>query len=155
MPRSVSHFVFSVGAGLVVACSGGGPALQTGETRVSPTQESIQRDFVNVACLECHRMPTAKNRNVGLSDIGAILENGSHDHGTTFVARKIIRPGCPKQSLFLSILKEGKMPPKGKVPGETLDAIETWITSLDPAAEKTCERDEPTDGEKQPGEPGN
>lgn len=132
------------------------PAPQGGSVTVLPTKESIQRDFVNVSCVGCHTQPTAKNRNVALSDIGAIIVGAPHDHTANPMPRMLIVPGCPKQSFFLSILKEGKMPPGGQqtVPAATLQAIETWITSLKPDAGNSCNSDEPEDNEPDPDEPG-
>lgn len=132
------------------------PIPQGGAVTVSPTQESIQRDFVNVSCLGCHRQATSKNRNVALSDIGSIIVGTPHDHNASPMPRMLIVPGCPKQSFFLSILKEGKMPPGGQetIPMATLEAIETWITSLKPDAGNDCNSDEPQDNHPDPDEPG-
>ncbi len=151
-----SVFGWTLGALLLVlpACSrNSGSSPQGGSVTVSPTQESIQRDFVNVSCVGCHSQPTSKNRNVGLGDISALVVGHPHDHEAGTMPRMIILPGCPKQSLFLSILKEGKMPPRGAISQATLQAIETWIISLKPDAGKSCESDEPNDDESGTDEP--
>ncbi|MBI1861176.1 MAG: hypothetical protein HYR96_09695 [Deltaproteobacteria bacterium] len=125
------------------ACSGG---PKDGEQKVSqkpvlPTLESIQVDFVNNQCIACHQVASASNRHVALNDLSQIIEGGGGPHSHI---RRIIKPGCPKQSFFLSILKEGKMPkpPAAPVAPDVLDAIEKWIVSLNPTAGPTCD-DEP------------
>lgn len=141
---------------LLSACSGSsGSSPQSGLLTVSPTRESIQQNLVNVSCLRCHTQATAKNRYVNLTDIMTLTVPGDHATEEGHHHRVLILPGCPKQSLFLSLLKEGKMPPTpaDSVPMATLKAIEDWIISLKPDAGTTCEGDEPQDTEPGPGEP--
>lgn len=152
-----SRWGFAVLLSLLSGCSRSSePTPQGGAVTISPTQESIQRDFVNVTCVGCHRQATAKNRNVALSDIGSIIAGKPHDHDAGPMPRMIIIPGCPKQSLFLSILKEGKMPPAGTstIPSETIQAIEAWIKNLNPDPGNSCNSDEPQDHDPDPDEPG-
>jgi hypothetical protein len=115
------------------------------ELRVSPTLQSVQRDFVDRACLRCHVQSTTANRNVDLTDIARLVEKAGHHHGDAEHTRFLIKPGCPKQSLFLSIIREGKMPPPPapRISAENINAIAEYITSLDPKA--NCESDEPPD----------
>lgn len=127
---------------------------ESGPLRVQANRESIQRDFVNGTCLRCHGEATARNHFVDLRDIARHTaprnpgaEDGHHHH------EPLIKAGCPKESLFLAVLKSGEMPPRPSdpVPAETLQAIETWIRSLDPQA--ACS-DEPGTGDGQDDEPG-
>lgn len=121
---------------------------QSSPVVVQSTRESIQRDFVNVYCLGCHTQANAKNRFVDLTDIVKLAEPGDHTTEAGHHHRVLVQPGCPKQSLFLSILKEGKMPPRPAepVPAETLRSIESWIVSLKPDAGDSCNGDEPGAG---------
>ncbi len=122
--------------------------------KLEATTQSIQRNFVNVSCVRCHAQAATVNRNVALGDISKIIEADGHvhEHGSM---RLLIKPGCPKQSFFLSIMKEGKMPPspEAKVSTETLKVIEDWIVSLKPNAGNACNDDEPG-GSRESGEPG-
>ena len=117
---------------------------QVGATdeRLEATVDSIQRNFVNRHCLECHLTATAANRYVSLSDLSTLIEKtgDGHSHHPRF----LIKPGCPRESFFLSILKEGKMPPAPaqKVSAEAINTIERWIISLHPNG--SCD-DEPQD----------
>ena len=117
------------------------------EAKISPTIQSIQHDFVDKKCLSCHGQATERNRYVALSDLGSIMDVGSHSHHPNEMRRDLIKPGCPKQSFFLSIMREGKMPRGEKVDEETLKTIEQWITGLKPDAGSTCNfsGDEPPD----------
>ncbi len=137
------------------ACSASSGSSPQGASAISPTRESIQRDFVNVSCLRCHTQETVKNRYVDLTDIMNLTQPGDHNTEAGHHHRVLIVPGCPKQSLFLGILKEGKMPPGGAetIPVSTLQALETWIVSLKPDAGKSCNSDEPQDNQPGPDEP--
>lgn len=125
------------------------------EEKLEATAQSIQRTFVNVSCVSCHTQNTTANRNVVLTDITRIIEEPGqpHEHGKM---RMLIKPGCPKESFFLSIMKEGKMPPKPseKVSADTVKVIEDWIISLKPNAGKYCNSDEPPDKPGGGDEPG-
>ncbi len=83
-----------------------------------------------------------------MADIATSIEKPGHDHGTGAHPRYLIKPGCPKQSFFLSIIREGKMPPAPaeKISPETIKAIEQFIIALDPKAGKMCD-DEPPDSD--------
>lgn len=124
------------------------PAPIPKERELKPTLQSIQADFVNVKCISCHMTATDKNRYVVLTDLSKLIEGGGHTHGPggTHHHRHLIKPGCPKQSFFLSILKEGKMPPPPaqKISEKELNVISDWITGLKPSAD--CKDDEPPDG---------
>jgi hypothetical protein len=134
-------FLFGAVVVGVAACSYSKDKAPEAATAVQPTRESIQRDFVAGTCLRCHRTPTELNRFVDLNDIGKLTEAGHHRPAAVI-------PGCPKQSLFLSILREGKMPPLAAepIPETTLKAIEDWIVSLRPDAGDSCNGDEPGSG---------
>lgn len=139
---------------LLSACGEKSGSSPQGVT-ISPTQESIQRDFVNVSCLSCHTQATPKNRYVNLNDIMALTKPVDHTIDPEHHHRVLILPGCPKQSLFLSILKEGKMPPAPSDPisAATIQALESWIVSLKPNAGTSCNSDEPVDTNPGPDEP--
>ncbi len=109
------------------------------------TLTSIQKDFVNKKCVSCHQEATASNRHIKLTDLMEIVEGTGHSSGGAHV-RKIIKPGCPKESFFHSIMREGKMPPPpaDKPSQEWLKAIAEWIAALKPGA--ICD-DEPGDGD--------
>lgn len=115
---------------------------------IQPTKESIQTEFVNKSCLGCHESASARNRFVDLRDIGVLAEEG-HVHEPGGPRHNLIKPGCPKQSFFLSIIREGKMPPPPapRPSDENLQAVDAWIVSL--KADATCLSDEPggDDGE--------
>lgn len=115
---------------------------QSGEFSVEATRESIQRNVVNVSCLRCHTQATPRNHGVELTDILSLTSAPEHAPGGHHHSALIL-PGCPKQSLFVSILKEGKMPPPPEqpLPATTIATIETWITSLKPGT--NCNSDEP------------
>ena len=121
--------------------NGEGPGYQ----KLTPDIQSIQSDFVNQRCLSCHSEPTSRNQNVWLGDIFQIIEgNPIRFPGAR---QNLIKPGCPKQSFFLMILKAQKMPPTPNPPvdASTLKVLEDWITSLDPNAGTACDGDEPGD----------
>ncbi len=105
---------------------------------LKPTIDSVQQNFVNVRCISCHELPTAKNRHVSLARLSETIE-GNGQNPTGGHIRQLIKPGCPKQSLFSSILREGKMPPPpmAKIEEKEIQIIEDWIRSLNPKA--TCE----------------
>lgn len=107
------------------------------------TRESIQVDFVDRRCLSCHQAPTEQNRHVALADIRKVIEGAPHEPGGHL--RTLIKPGCPKQSFFHSILRERKMPPSPAqaVDEKELSVIAEWITSLKPDAK--CDDGEPPD----------
>ena len=147
-----SHAFFLL---LLAACN----RAQTGasDQKLEATTESVQRAFVNQSCLKCHTVAKDTNRNVALADINTLIEPEGHvhHHGDPAV-RFLVKPGCPKKSFFLSILREGKMPPPPglKISEEKLQVIEAWITSLKPNA--VCEDleeppDSPTPGGDEPG----
>lgn len=115
------------------------------ESQMTPDLKSIQSEFVNKKCLSCHSQPTEKNRFVALSDISQIIAGIGHTYESSHMRRNLIMSGCPKQSLFLSIIKEGKMPPSENVSAVILRTIEEWIVSLKPSAGRACQDDEPPD----------
>jgi|GEM_PF-1817699 len=117
----------------------------TPEPVPQPTLASIQKDFVDRKCVSCHQEATSANRHVKLASLMEIVEGTGHPPGGAHV-RKIIKPGCPKESFFHSIMREGKMPPPPapKPTQEWLKAMSDWITSLKPGA--ICD-DEPGGGD--------
>ena len=123
--------------------------------KLEPSLKSIQTIFVTKKCLSCHTEATERNRNVVLTDLSLLIEKTNNDGGHQHhlkdsiplgqMRKNLIKPGCPKESFFLSIMKEGKMPPPpSKATPEELKIIEQWITSLKPDAGKSCS-DEPGD----------
>lgn len=124
------------------------------DSRVVASLESIQRNFVNTTCIECHTGATATNRYVSLVDISTLIEKPGTKPSGGPKARYLIKPGCPKQSLFLSIMREGKMPKSGGVPQEIIHTIDTFIKNLDPNAGKKCDEGEPPDEYLPSDEPG-
>ena len=124
--------------------------------KLEPDLKSIQTVFISKKCVSCHAEATERNRFVVLTEISQIIEKtdkkDGHQHHLNEatpladqVRKNLIKPGCPKQSFFLSIMKEGKMPPPpSKVSPDELKIIEQWITSLKPDAGKSCS-DEPGD----------
>ncbi len=158
--ESMRRRTAALGWGLVVlfpllsACSGNSGSSSQGVT-VSPTRESIQRNFVNVSCLQCHAQATPKNRYVDVTDILTLTKPGDHTTDAGHHHRVLIKPGCPKQSLFFSILKEGRMPPppSDPIPAATIQALDDWIVSLKPNPGTGCNSDEPVDTNPGPDEP--
>lgn len=117
----------------------------SGYQKLAPDLQSIQSDFVNPRCLSCHSEPTSRNQNVWLGDIFQIIEgNPIRFPGAR---QNLIKPGCPKQSFLMMILKSQKMPPLPNPPvnAATIKILEDWIVSLDPNAGTTCDGDEPGD----------
>lgn len=114
---------------------------------VQANQESIQKNLVDKTCISCHQSATASNRYVELTDISKLIEGAGHEHTPGGPRHNLVKPGCPTQSFFYTIMKEGKMPPPpaGKVSPESLKAVEDWIVSLKPNAGNSCESDEPQD----------
>lgn len=110
--------------------------------KITPTIESIQRNFVDKKCLSCHTQATESNRFIVLRDISQLIEGNTSGSGR----KNLIKPGCPKESFFLSIMREGKMPPPayGGVGEESIKTIEEWIAGLNPNYE-LCSKDEPPD----------
>lgn len=115
--------------------------------KLKPEIQSIQTDFVNTKCMNCHSNATERNRFVDLRDISQIIEGSSHSHQPGETRRNLIKPGCPQQSFFLSIMKESKMPPStaDRINEESLKIIEDWIIGLKPNAGNICNDDEPPD----------
>lgn len=125
--------------------------LKNQDQKIEANLSGIQR-FVDGACVRCHMQSTAANRYVSLIDISELIEKPGNDHGSGHQhTRFLIKPGCPKESFFLSIIKEGKMPPGGGVSAQTMQSIAEFITSLNPHPGTECD-DEP--GGSGPGEPG-
>lgn len=122
---------------------------------LKPSQESIQIQLVEKSCVSCHESATSKNRHVDLRDIGKIIE-GEHNHATDSDHSRtaLVKPGCPKQSFFLSIMREGKMPPPPapSIESKSLNIVEIWIKGLKDV--ENCEPDEPGDDEIGDDEPG-
>ena len=89
---------------------------------------------------------------VDLSDLGKVIAAGEHSHQPTDL-RKIVVPGCPQESLFLSVMRENIMPPppREQVSPTELTIVEQWIKALDPQAK--CGQDEPNDGTSSTDEP--
>lgn len=126
-------------SGLVI--NGEGPGFQ----KLTPDIQSIQSDFVNQRCLSCHSEPTVRNQNVWLGDIFQVIEgNPIRFPGAR---QNLIKPGCPKQSFLMIILKSQEMPPRPNPPvdGPTLKILEDWILSLSPTPRADCDGDEPAD----------
>lgn len=128
---------------------------------VEPTMESIQRNLVDKNCVSCHQSATSSNRFIALGDLAIVIQTpgGHQDHDG--MRHDLISPGCPSQSFFYTIMREGKMPtpPATKVSEENLKTVEKWIISLRPDAGPTCgsDDDEPGDdggGDDEPGDDG-
>lgn len=137
---------FGIVLGIVVGCNYSQRKTPLGGAAVVlATRESIQQDFVGGSCLRCHTQANAKNRYVDLTDIMTLTQPGDHNTEAGHHHRVLIVPGCPKLSFFVSILKEGKMPPTPdeRVLPETIEAIEDWIVSLRPNPGTACDSDEP------------
>ena len=150
MNRAVlSLFAF----GLMLACSrpseektvgATAPTNPVADEKLSPTLQSIQTGFIDKKCISCHSQPAEKNRFVVLVDLSQVIEGAGHEHEHGGI-RKLIKPGCPKESFLLSILRKGNMPPDAatKISDETVKVVEDWIAGLRPIG-STCS-DEPPD----------
>lgn len=146
--RNVAPFLFLILPLSLAGCARSAPSLVTSKDlpipeKITPTAESIQRNFVDKKCLSCHMQAIESNRFVVLKDITQLIEGTTGGSGR----KNLIKPGCPKGSFFLSIMKEEKMPPPsyGRIESDTLRAIEEWIVGLDPNAGSSCSGDEPPD----------
>lgn len=122
----------------------GPPNAPPAKVELEPNAASIQSELVGKRCVSCHTEATHANRHVDLSDVA---KGGSW-----------LRPGCPSQSLFLSVLKDGKMPPApaARLEGSKVDIVARWIEDMVKAEDRHCEdTDEPGTGDGgEPGEPG-
>ena len=120
---------------------------------LQPTLGSIQHELVDKKCVACHSEASVANRHVALSDLSKVIlppnVPAAHDHTDPRFARNdLVREGCPDQSFFYTIMKEGTMPPRAQhVSAEDLTTVASWIKSLGPA-------DPPADLCKDPTEPG-
>lgn len=116
---------------LSIACSGPSslPDASFGDKKSGNSEEddgvvSTQRNGIakrvkqifEANCVECH--------SAGASDggIGDILDLDN------LVSQDLVVPGSPKKSPVYVQMKEGKMPPSGKVGDDDLNTIEKWIT---------------------------
>lgn len=136
---------------LIIACDkevGSVRAPASSPPKLEANLQSVQTVLVNARCVSCHAEPTAKNRQVVLTDIQQVIEK-PHAPGRGAHPRYLIKPGCPKQSFFLSIIKSGSMPPRPdeRVSAEDIKTLEAFIVSLNPKAGKMCD-DEPPDLEE-------
>jgi hypothetical protein len=109
------------------------------------TLKSIQKDFVDIECLSCHQSATSKNRDVDLSDLSQLFTDQPSVH-TPNQPRKIIRVGCPDESMFYISLKNNQMPvnPDRHLSPKNKDLVRNWILSLSSAPVTDCS-DEPSD----------
>lgn len=114
------------------------------QQKLAPDLNSMQ-NFVNRRCLECHLEANARNQRVVLFDLSTIIE-GSLVR-LPGARQNLIKPGCPKQSFFLMVLRANKMPPRPApiIDEESLKTIEDWILSLDSGTGTNCNSDEPAD----------
>lgn len=112
-------------------------------------EESIQNDLVNTRCLSCHGGASEANRNVDLRNIGLLVRGRHHGPGHVSDGSRhgLIVPGCPDESFFYTIMKQGNMPPAPaeRVSAETLKIVEDWIISLKKDGDPECGDDEPPD----------
>jgi mono/diheme cytochrome c family protein len=115
------------------------PALP--DPSVAPTLEatlaSVQSVLADKRCVSCHTEASRANNHVVLTDLATISFEGqppAHVHDSPEPRRDLIKKGCPDQSFFLSILKEGKMPPapQPRLTTEELATVAKWITNLGP-----------------------
>jgi hypothetical protein len=105
----------------------------------------IQDTFVAEHCLSCHESATQKNRCVDLHDVVSLYTNlAANDPRES--ARKVIRVGCPNESLFYSQIKNGEMPPRGIHPIAESDKkmVYDWIVLLAPQGAVVQCSDEPS-----------
>lgn len=121
------------------------PKAPAAKVELEPNAASVQSELVGKRCISCHVQATHANRHVDLSDV---TKGGSW-----------MRPGCPNQSLLLSVLKEGKMPPPpaARLQPSDVAIVARWIEDMVLPEDRRCEdSDEPgaDDGGAEPGEPG-
>lgn len=117
----------------------GGESRPVGE-KLKATLGDVQTRIINPKCLSCHTTSNPDNRNIGLANIADLIEGSS-----SLAPRKIIKPGCPEQSFFFTIMRTGEMPTRGpRVNSEELAAIEEWILGLARPILANCS-DEPGD----------
>lgn len=120
------------------------PAPQPEKIELQGNSASIQSELVTKRCISCHSEATHANRHVDLSDVTK--------------AASWLRPGCPDQSLLLSVLKDGKMPPApaARVEAADIEVVARWIEAMVSVEDRHCEdTDEPgRDDGGEPGEPG-
>lgn len=121
---------------------------------LQPTVDSVQHELVDKKCVACHAEGSASNGHVLLTDLNKVIlppnVTAPHDHTDPHFARAdLVREGCPEQSFFYTIMKEGKMPlgPAGHISVADLATVEAWIKSLGPP-------NPPADFCKDPTEPG-
>lgn len=106
---------------------------------------SMQGTLVANRCLGCHQTATAKNRYVDLHDLTSLYTDEAPNDAPG-VARKVIRRGCPNESLFYSEINSGEMPPRPAHPIIESDKkiISDWILSLAPQGGVVHCSDEPS-----------
>ncbi len=107
------------------------------------TGSSVQQQFINKFCIGCHSEATSKNRNTNLSNLTALVDDGS-PAGTKGLPKKIILAGCAQKSFLLNIVKEKKMPPPpaSAVSADTVAILTTWIVSLKSKKPDPCKDDD-------------
>ena len=121
---------------------------------VEPTMESIQKNLVDKNCVSCHQSATSANRLIALGDLSVVIQTPDAHHDHNSMRQDLIKPGCPNQSFFYTIMREGKMPPPPttEVSEENLKTVEQWIVSLRPDAGPTCDHDDDEPGDDSGGD---
>ncbi len=98
---------------LLPAAAYGGEEVRFFETRVRPVLAEH--------CFSCHG-PQKQRGGIRLDSRAGVLAEGEHG--------PIVVPGSPEKSFLLQAVRQSgeiKMPPKGKLPGEAIEALTAWI----------------------------
>ena len=76
-------------------------------------------------CYECHSVGAAAKKNLK----GGLLLDSREASRKGGESGPAVVPGKPEESLLISALKQDvfEMPPKGKLPGASLDLLERWV----------------------------
>jgi hypothetical protein len=120
---------------------------------LQPTTESIQQQLINVSCVGCHTRPNARNRFVGLRDIGVLVTYPSAGRdpisvGDAVERHDLVIAGCPEQSMLLQAIASGDMPPGGaedRIGAADVEVVRQWIRNLAKSPADRCPDDEPRD----------
>lgn len=126
---------------------------------VRPTDEGVQRDLLDVYCIECHAGANSA-KGLDLTDVRIFLPpNDTHADPDGYHGR-LVSPGRPSDSMLYLVMKSGRPddqmpPPNSSIPAVTraqLRAVEVWISSMDVPDDGAT--DEPGDeggGDDEPG----
>ncbi len=117
---------------------------------LTASTESMQRDLVDQRCVSCHSEATDANRHVDLRDVEELIvghrdDGHPHDGGTGHARKDLVRPGCPEQSFFFTIMSNGEMPPAptAHLTVDELEVVRNWILGLWQGPGDPCVSDEP------------